>query len=177
MATAAAEMPILDCDAAISAMASAPHRDAVGDAAIAFLRGAYAVAAVLVVRDNLALGHRGFGGSLTPGTVESMVVPLHVPSMLRTAHDSGRPFLGPPPTDAGTVQERLLRLLGSPREVVVVPVVLRDRPVCLVFAAEPKGDADDALAELQAVVAAMEEAYLRLIRDAKKGAPGIASPS
>jgi hypothetical protein len=167
--------PLLDVDAAIAALASAPSRDAVGDIAIGFLRGAYAVGAVLLVRDNLALGHRGFGGSLTPATVESMVVPLHLPSVLRVAHDSGRPHVGPPPADAGTVQERFLRLLGSPREVVVVPVVLRDRPVCLVFAAEPLASADDALDDLRTVVAAMEEAYLRLIRDAKK-APGAITP-
>jgi hypothetical protein len=167
--------PVLDVDAVIDALADAPTRDAVGDAAIAFLRGAYGVAAVLLVRDNLALGHRGFGGSLTPATVESMVVPLNVPSVLRSVHDSGRPFTGAPP-DAGTVQERFLRVLGNPREVVVMPVVLRDRPVCLILVAEPRGDAEDAQLDLRTVVAAMEEAYLRLIRDAKKGPPGATTP-
>jgi hypothetical protein len=174
-AAAAEVAPVLDVDAVIDALADAATRDAVGDAAIAFLRGAYRVAAVLLVRDNLALGHRGFGGSLTPATVESMVVPLNVPSVLRSVHDSGRPFTGAPP-DAGTVQERFLRVLGNPREVVVMPVVLRDRPVCLILVAEPRGDADDAQLDLRTVVAAMEEAYLRLIRDAKKGPPGATTP-
>ena len=59
---------------------------------------------------------------------------------------------------------------------LLVPVVLRDRPVCLVFAAQPQRGADDALSDLLAVVAAMEEAYLRIIRDAKKIAPGTTTP-
>ena len=168
--------PVLDCDAAIEVLGRAATRDEVGDAALAFLRSTYRAGAVLVVREGVALGHRGFGGSLTPATVESIVVPLHVPSILRTAYDGGRPFVGAPPADAGTIQERFLRLLGAPREVVVVPVVLRDRAVCLVFAAEPRPGADDALSDLLAVVAAMEEAYLRLIRDAKRGAPGATTP-
>jgi hypothetical protein len=175
-ATAPAE-PVLDGDAAIAELAGASSRDAVGDIALAFLRSSYAAGVVLVVRDGLALGHRGFGGSLTTATVESIVIPLNVPSVLRTAYDGGRPFIGAPPGDAGTIQDRFLRLLGSPREVVVAPVVLRDRPVCLVFAARPSRAADDALSDLLTVVAAMEEAYLRLIRDAKKGVRATTPPA
>ena len=167
---------VLDCEAAVAAIAAAQSRDAVSDAAIAFLRGAYHAAALLVVRDGVALGHRGFGGSLTPATVDSILIPLQQPSILRTVHDTGRAFVGEPP-EAGTVQDRFLRLFGSPREVVVEPVVIKERVACLAFASEPRRNADDALGDLEAVVAAMEEAYLRLIRDAKKTQPGAMPPS
>lgn len=148
------------------------QRDAIADAAVAYLAGRWSGAVVLVVRDGLALGHRGFGGALTPASVESLVVPLNQPSVLRTAHDRRAPYVGPP-METSVVQDRFLRAIGCAPggEVVVMPVSLRERVVCMivVHGLVAGGDAAAAHDELRALVRVMEESFLRLIRDHKRG--------
>ena len=163
-------------DGALARIAQTAHRDDVADAAIAYLATRWAAAVVMVVRDGLALGHRGFGGALTPASVEAIVVPLNQPSVLRTAHDRKAPYVGPP-TETSVVQDRFLRATGwtAGGEVVVYPVSLRDRVVCLVFARglQTGHAAETAHAELRTLAQAMEASFLRLIRDSKR--PGTQS--
>jgi hypothetical protein len=167
---ALAEAPTLD--EAVARIAGGTHRDAIADAAIAYLAGRWSGALVMVVRDGLALGHRGFGGALNPAAVEALVVPLNQPSVLRAAHDRRAPYIGPP-TETSVVQDRFLRAAGwsAGREVVAIPIALRERVVCLVFAHGllPGRSPDVAHAELRTLAAAMEAAFLRLIRQSKQG--------
>ncbi len=77
-------------DATLAAIAAATSRDAVADLAIAFARGAWRGGVVLVVREGLAVGHRGFGGQVTDAALASLLIPLGQPSMFTTVHASGR---------------------------------------------------------------------------------------
>src|SRR6185503_21092164 len=74
--------------------------------------------------------------------VEAVAVPLSAPSALRTAHEARGIFRGEPPADgAAGVQTRLWKLLRvpPPPEVVVAPVALGGRVVCLVLALPQPG--------------------------------------
>ena len=159
----------LRLDEAVTRIATATSRDAIAEAALDFLRGGWKAALVLVVKDGMALGHKGFGGNITPASTESIVVPLNQPSFLRTAHDDRRAFVGEAPI-GNLAQDRFMKLfagLGT-RTVVASPVNVRDRPVCLVFALGPTGNLKEAAAQVTVLAHGMGEAYLRLILEAKK---------
>lgn len=166
IAPAGAALPL---DAAIAGIAAADASDQVGDLAIAYLRGTWRGAAVLIIREGLAVGHRGFGGRLTDAAVESLVVPLAQPSVLATVHDERRPFVGDPPP-GGLAQDRFLRgfaEVGAGRPIAVVPVVVRDRVVSLLFAVAPVGPLLESLVPLARLGDAMAAAYQRLIHEAR----------
>ncbi len=150
-------------------LAAAITRDQIGDAAIAFIAGRYAVAAILIVKDGLALGHRGAGALAAP--IDTITVPLAQPSVLQQAHDRAAPVLGVP-GEAGPVQDRMLRALGArpASEIAIAPVVIGRRVVTLMLGHTPRPGvaAETALAELVDLAGAMAEAYVRVIRDAKR---------
>ena len=156
-------------DATLAALAAAPSRDAIADLAIAFARGAWRGAVVLMVREGLAVGHRGFGGHTTEAALGSLVIPLGQPSMFTTAHDERRALVGPPPP-GGLAQSRFLKLFAPllPAPVAVVPVAVRERVVNLLFAVAPVGAIGPSAAVLGEIAAAMGDAYERVIRDSKR---------
>ena len=161
---------VLRPDEAIAALAAAGEAAQVSQIAIDCLRGLWKGGLILQVKDRerLALGEHGFGGSVREETVESIVVPLDQPSVLRNAHDDRRPFAGEAPIGS-TVQDRFLRLfadLGS-RTVAVAPVLVRARPVALLFGIAPLGNLPEASAALAALANAMGTAYLRIILASK----------
>ncbi|MBL8626759.1 MAG: hypothetical protein JNK64_36060 [Myxococcales bacterium] len=156
-------------DATIAAIAAATSRDAIADLAIAFARGAWRGAVVLVVREGLAVGHRGFGGQVTDAALASLLIPLGQPSMFTTVHDDGKPLIGVPPL-GGLAQSRFLKLFAglAPVQIALHAVHVRDRVVNLLFAIAPTGPLPPAATALGQVAAAMGDAYERLIRDAKR---------
>jgi hypothetical protein len=161
-----------DFDAATAAIERAAERAEVTEAVLAYLRGAFAAGLILIAKDGVALGHLGFGGSVDDDTVETIVVPLSVPTVLRDAHDRRATYRGPTTSDH-PVEDRFFRLFGlteDPADVVVEPVVLRGRVVCLFYAHGAGGGPldDDRVAELAALARAAEAAYVRLIREAKR---------
>ncbi len=157
-------------DATLAAIAAATSRDAVADLAIAFARGAWRGGVVLVVREGLAVGHRGFGGQVTDAALASLLIPLGQPSMFTTVHDDGKPLIGAPPL-GGLAQSRFLKLFAglAPLQIALHAVHVRDRVVNLLFAVAPTDALPPAATALGQVAAAMGEAYERLIRDAKRG--------
>jgi hypothetical protein len=161
---------VLRLDEAIQGLATSDDPERVADLAIDCLRGLWKGGLVMQVKDRerLALGQHGFGGSVTEANVESIVVPLDQPSVLRTAHDDRRPFAGEA-TISSTVQDRFLRLfadLGS-KTLAVAPVMVRNRPVALLFGIAPIGPLPETSAALATLAHAMGEAYLRIILASK----------
>jgi hypothetical protein len=158
-------------DAAIAGISGASSGDAVAELAVDYLRGAWRAALVMVVKEKMALGQRGFGGAVTDASIASIVVPLDQPSVLRTAHDDRRPFLGEAPIGS-LAQDRFMRLFAElhTRTLAVSPVVVRERPVCLVFALGPIAPLAQAGAAVAALAHAMGEAYLRIIMASKQKA-------
>jgi hypothetical protein len=163
----------LTADDAQAAIQEATTRDEIGDAIVDHLRSAYGCGVVLVDRDGLGLGWKGFSPAVDPTIIEAIAVPLSAPSALRTAHEARGIFRGEPPADgAAGVQTRLWKLLRvpPPPEVVVAPVVLGGRVVCLVLALPHPGAPlpEPAAQDLGALVATAATAFVRLIQRAKQ---------
>ncbi len=155
-------------DDTITSIAIATTQDQIAELAIDYLRGHWKAALVMTVKGKSALGQHGFGGGITATNAEWIVVPLDQPSVLRTAHDDRRPFVGDAQVGS-TVQDRFLRLfadVGS-RTLVVAPVMVRERPVSLLFAIGPLGKLPESAATVAVLAHAMGEAYLRIILAAK----------
>lgn len=166
--TAAPPSSTLTLDAAAAAMAQADGSDRIADLAIAYARGAWRAAVVLQVRQGLAIGHRGFGGLVTPATLDAISIPLAQPSVLATVHDSRRAYAGQPPP-GGLAQTRFLKLfadLGT-KPIAVVPIAIGDRVLSLLFAVAPTGPLVESAAALGRLGQAMEAGFARLIREAR----------
>lgn len=166
-------MPLMPLDEARTSIAAADHRDAVQQTVIAFMRGRFGGGLVLLAKDGLALGAAGFGGLFDDESVESILIPLSMPSVLAIAHDTRVVYRGPPPANGQAVQERFFKLFPlpePPRDTIVAPVVIRDRVVCLYYAHAPEGgDLDDDAADgLCALAADAADAFVRMIRGGKR---------
>jgi len=158
---------------AIEAISHAKDREAIADAVFAFMRGAFGGCLILVAKEALALGYRGYGGSFDAASVQSLVIPLTVPSLFRDAFESASAYRGPPHPNGGALQDRffkLFRLDAPPDEVAVVPVAIKDRVVWLFYGHGRDCATVDvrAFEELAQTAHASSEAFVRLIKEAKK---------
>jgi hypothetical protein len=165
-----------DLDASIAAIERAGDRDAVDRAVLAYMDGRFGGGLILMAKDGLALGLTGFGGLFDAQSVESIVVPLSVPSAFQRAHDDRIAYVGPPPTSGEPIQERFFKLFSlavAPREIVVVPVLIRDRVVCLYYGhGVAAGELDEASIEgMRRLAAAAGRTFVSLIKGAKRPAP------
>jgi hypothetical protein len=163
------ELPrMIALDPALVSLAAADTRDAVIDTLIAYLRHRFACGVVFVIKDAMALGLAGYAIDVAPDTFEALVVPLNQPSVLRSAHDKGASFVGAPPTGS-VIQDRMFKVLGSvPDRCVVVPIKIKERVINLIYAHDPRRcTIEEAAIELGTVADAAEEAFVRIILEAK----------
>ncbi len=155
----------------------APHREEIADAFVEFARGRCDALVVLLIRDGNAFGWRGYIASPAVGSashappIEELSLPLGGASSLQSAHDAGTAFVGVPPSTARPVERKLWTALAvspEPTEVVVVPILVKQRAVNLVYAHTLGGPLPHALvADLVDLAARAQTAYLRLIRQAR----------
>jgi len=157
---------VLDRPTALARLATAADRDDVAEIAIAYARGHLRTSIVLIVRDGMALGHRGAGPDLSPMGIEAIAVPLQQPSVFKLAVDGRQAFVGTVP-EGNALQDRFLKLFGG-REIVVLPVVLGSRVACLFVGGGTERGLADVATDLRAITDAMAAAFLRIIRDAKQ---------
>jgi hypothetical protein len=151
---------------------SAADRDAIAEAFIDYAKGRCDALVVFLIRDGNAIGWRGYvsgGGPAKP--LEELSLPLGGASALQSAHDAGAPFVGAPPSAARPIETQLwqvLRATPEPVEVAVVPVMVKDRAVNLIYAhvlglAPGKALVD----ELCDLAQRAQGSYTRLIRAAR----------
>jgi len=164
--------PELDAAAAAARIRSAEHRDAVSSALVAYLRRDFGGALLLVAKQGVAYGHTGFGGRFDEQTVQSILLPLTVPSMFELAVSSLETFRGPPPADGQAIQSQFFKLfsmLEGPSEALVVPVMLRGRVPMLVYAHGKRGGGldDRAVQEVEFLCRETADAFVRLIKSKK----------
>ncbi|MBI4509485.1 MAG: hypothetical protein HY698_07595 [Deltaproteobacteria bacterium] len=163
--------PPLDLSSAIQGMKAATARSDIADAIIGFGRGVFEIAALLVVREEVALGWRGFGPSVDLDRIETMLVPLSSPSMFREAIDMEDVFAGAAMPSA--LHAHLFKILrtSAPRQAVVLPVMIRERIVNLLYG-QPIGGgtiSDAQVEDLRKLARAAGDAYVRLIALQKQG--------
>ncbi len=154
----------------------AAHREEIADAFIDYARGRCDALVVLLIRDGNAFGWRGYVAPNATSKpylteMEELSLPLGGASSLQSAHDAGAPFVGAPPSAARPVETKLWQALGvtpEPVEVVVVPVLVKQRAVNLVYAHTLGGPPPPLLVtELTGLASRAQTAYLRLIRVAR----------
>jgi len=135
----------IDAREASARMNAAERRDEIGDALVGFLRSSFGCGLVLIAKDDMVLGWKGFGPpGIDPALVEGIALPLRSASMLKSAFESRSVFFGPPPYEGAALQGRLWKLLKLPQppaEVLVVPIKLKERVVNLVYAHAQDGGA------------------------------------
>jgi hypothetical protein len=145
-------------------------RNRVGELAIGALRKygtGLDAGLIFIVRDDVAIGWKGFVRGVTDLVVDELAVPLDAPTVIAAAARDSRALLidGAHGTD---IDRRLWTALGKPApgQVAVAPVVLAGHPVCLVYG---QGASMSPFAELfAAVTQATTTAFARLLRAAQR---------
>jgi hypothetical protein len=159
--------------AACDAIDTSTHRDQIGEALVDYAKGRVEALVLFLIRDGNALGWGGYVAGGVPKTaIEEISLPLGGASSLQSAHDAGQPFVGPPPSAARPVESKLWQALGTnpePAVVIVVPVMVRQRAVNLIYAHPLPGASPTAqlVHELNDLANRAQTAYLRLIRQAR----------
>jgi hypothetical protein len=152
----------------------ATDREQIADALVGYAKGRLDALVVFLIRDGNALGWRGYlatGSGAAAARLDELSLPLGGASALQSAHDAAHLYVGAPPSAAKPVESRLWSALGAtpePLEVAVVPVVVKQRTVNLIYAHVlgslfPREIATE-LADLAARAA---QSYMRLIRQTR----------
>ena len=104
-------------------------------------------------------------------TVEEISLPLGGASALQSAHDAGQTYVGQPPSPAKPIEGTLWAALGvdpKPVEVLVVPIMVKQRAVNLLYAHTLGGTPPPSLiTELQDLASRAQTSYMRLIRQTR----------
>jgi hypothetical protein len=152
---------------------AATNRDQIAEAFVAYAQGRCDALVVFLIRDGNALGWRAW---VTPPAVlkrpiEELSLPLGGASSLQSAHDAGQPFVGTPPSAARPVEKQLWAVLATqpdPFAVLVVPVLVKQRSVNLVYAhITSSAPPPQLVTEISELAARAQASYLRLIRQAR----------
>ena len=159
--------------AACERIDTATNRDQIADTLVAYAQGRCDALVVFLIRDGNALGWRSWVAppAVLKKPIEELSLPLGGASSLQSAHDAGQPFVGTPPSAARPVEKQLWAELAAqpePSSVLVVPVLVKQRAVNLVYAhiasSPPPGQL---VAELGDLASRAQASYLRLIRQAR----------
>lgn len=159
-------MNTLSPESADALLAQTSERDAVNAIVLDVARRFADSAVFLAVKDGVALGHDGFGGTLD-GAVSAIALPLTLPSTVREVIERQTDYLGPRPKGGNLVWTRLLGLLGSSPIISVHRIMVGTRPVAILITAVPQADTTISKT-LTNVCLAAGEAYARILRDRKK---------
>jgi hypothetical protein len=151
---------------------AAPHRDQIAQALVDFGTGRFDALLVFLIRDGNALGWRGHvatsRGMSAP--LDQLSLPLGGTSALQAAHDTLRPFRGSPPSAGRPVETELWAAIGAeppPSQILVTPIIVKQRVVNLVYAHANAALPDTATDELCELAIRASTAYVRLIRQSK----------
>jgi len=152
------------------ALAAADDRDEVVLVGLRYARDFFEYAALLAVTRDSVAGHDALGQSEEVfAACRRLSMPVGQSGILRTILETCGPHLGPIPAEPGN--EALVSGLERPwpRTAFLYPVMLRDRPVCILY-----GDNGEApvsprrLGDLLLLAGGLGAAFERIIRAQKK---------
>jgi len=151
----------------LSRLTEATDREDIADTLGGYLAGEFAHVALFVVRGGAAHGWRCFLEKTLHPPIEQFKVPLNEPSVLQMVATSKTFYLGPvvrTPFNSSLIQE----LGGSmPRMVLVVPIVMMNRVVGLIYVDDDGQNLTGRLPELQKLAAKASMAFDILILKSK----------
>lgn len=130
--------------------------------------GQFSAGMLLIAKEEVAIGWRGFVRDKDDVTVDALAVPLLADSMLSAPYANQEPFFGIP--DAPTViDQRFWHFLGSkPSELGILPVVVLGNVACLLYVQSDTAIPADKVGALGDVSRAISAAMTRLIRAASR---------
>lgn len=159
----------------LKAIRRATGRDKVGDLVLtAFDEGFqhyFNAAAILVIREPVAIGWKGFVRGRDPEVVETVALPLTAQSCVLQPYMSGEPFIGPPDGGGTPLDKRLWTALGThpPSTVAVLPVSVDGHLVCVIYAQSLTEIGDrEILEQVRKLAKSTQNAFVRLIRAAQR---------
>ena len=161
-------------EAARQALAEARSRDEVVLAALRYARDFFEFAALFAVTRDAVAGHDALGPEEGARDLcRGVAIYADDPGLFRTVIEARSPFLGPVTRDAPGTDAILGGLgRGAPRTTLVFPVLMRDRPVCVVYADNGEAPASPRrLGDLLLVLAGVGAAFERVIRSQKRRRP------
>jgi HEAT repeat protein len=162
--------PRWSLEEARAALAAARGRDQTVLVALRYARDFFEHAALFAVTRDAFAGHDALGlEEDARDRCRATALYAADPGILRTVIETRSTYLGPVARDApGTeaVLDGMCR--GTPRTVLLYPVLLRDRPVCVLYA--DNGDAPVSpgrLGDLLLLLSGLGAAFERILRDRK----------
>jgi hypothetical protein len=159
----------------IHRLSVAENREQVADIVVDFMLPRFGCGLVFLLRGTTANVWRGFAPGLEARAIESIAFPMSMPSMFRTAKERAATFRGAPPPEGVYLHTQIWKYLHSepPADVVVIPISIGGRVICLVYAHATDASRlpDEHVRDLQAVCTAVASAFVRMIQRAKEGQP------
>ncbi len=156
-------------EAALKLISETSRRSDIADAILAHASQLFEVASLLLVRDNMAFGWKGFGPGLDTDRIETLLIPLSTTSMFKTALGEERHFRGH--AFSSSLHNHWFRVLRTPTPKVSIVVIcsIGKRIVNLLYGHTEGGeDLDDSEMDgLMDIMNAAARAYMRLISKSK----------
>jgi hypothetical protein len=146
---------------AIAAIGFATTADDAAAEAMQYLAAQFHYAVLFAVSEGAALGDRGHGDALTTELVQAISIPLSAPSVVQVAHDS-RQMVAATRGEAGIIQDRLTRTLGSPEICLAIPVEASDRIAWIIAVGDRIDHPETPPGDLAQLARALGAAYERL---------------
>jgi len=155
-------------DEARAVLAGARHRDEVVLIALRYARDFFEFAAMFAVTHDAVAGHDALGVEEGRDRARAVAIWASDPGIFRTVLEMQSPYLGPVVAGAAGTDAVLHGLARTPRTVLVYPMLLRDRIVCVLYA--DNGEAPVSarrLGDLLLFLSTVGGAFERIIRDRK----------
>jgi hypothetical protein len=161
-----------DWKACIRAIRQSKSRDSIAKVVTHVLQqgfeGQLAAGMLLMAKEDIALGWRGFVRGNDDIDVDALAVGLGMASMLATPYATREAFFGMP-ADPSVIDERFWHFLGSkPTELAVLPIVVLGDVACLLYVQSEDFIPADKIGALGDVARAISAALTRLIRAANR---------
>jgi len=167
-----ARLGTLSLEDALHRLTLAGSREQIAEIVIDFMGGYFGCAMIFLVRTGQARVWRGFAPNIQSAAIETIAFPLAMRSCFQIAHDGRASFRGPPPAEGAKLQRQIWKYLrcAEPSDVVVVPILVKERVLNLVYAhAADRGRLPDGpVTDLQALCAAASSVYVRMIQRLKE---------
>jgi hypothetical protein len=156
--------PPLTLEETTAALTAARTRDEIVDALLRYTASVFDSALLLIVRSGLAIGWQGRGEGIDESQVDVVVLPLNTDSLFQDASEKRQPAGGV--VVENSVHRRFYKALrrAPPASAIVVPIMVRNRVVNLIYADRlSRLDAMDSAEALSEVARQTAAAYARIL--------------